>query len=281
MLFLMNIFYFCATLMAHGVEFPGLKGMEYMMAASYDNRACLDTNQTYSIDIAVHFERPIVKAIHEIAKSHINPMITESAAVSGYVGTIFDKLNVFLIQFKVQLHPLLNGYDMNDYMGTIPFDSSCEIGTPITQRASELLKYHKSISPDYIALNLYVTSCIYLPPATPLQEVLTNLKCGRLMTALWKGTKETQTLIMNAIIAGLTNTNLVFSNQTQETVDEIGRALCKYAQGCVGMDGSEIGQLVQGTNIVKYTDVVDSTGNWSDIDNAEGFAAEGVDLHAH
>lgn len=230
-------------------------------AVAFDDMACTNENQTYTVDLKIHSQDSVVKAIHSIAGRSIDSRETESEAIESYFGTIIDELNEYLIRFKVQIHINLDGYDSDDFMGNVAFDMSCEKSSPVVDRTSSAFSFLKQSFNDNIGLHLFVWGCTYISSLAELETVYSNLRCGRVMGVMWKGSGETRDLIKSVILNALTGNSNVYSPENGDYNSSIGPNLCKYVTSCIGMDKSEIGQLVQGTEVIKYTDI-DSESSW-------------------
>ncbi|XP_026475706.1 spore wall protein 7-like [Ctenocephalides felis] len=222
---------------------------EHIAAAAVDSMACTDENKTFTVDLKVHAQDLVIRSIHSIA---------ESESVEAYFGTIIDELNVFLMKFKVQFHLNLDGYNTDDFMGTnAAFDISCEKTSPVIERTSSAFSFYlKQSFTDNIGIHLFIWACPYISSTSELETVYSNLRCGRVMGVLWKGAAETRALIKGVILNALTGSAHAFSASDGSFDASVGPRLCKYVNQCVGMDKSEIGQLVLGTELVKYTGAV-------------------------
>ncbi|TBU04832.1 putative spore wall protein [Hamiltosporidium magnivora] len=221
----------------------------------YDPLSCTTENKTYTVDLKVHTQDSVVKAIHSIATSQIDPHETEREAIVAYFGTIIDELNNFLIKYKVQLHLNLDSYNTDEFMGNISVDPSCEKSSPVIERTSSAFSYLKDSFNDNIGVHLFVWGCIYISNMAELETVYSNLRCGRVIGVLWKGAGETRTIIKTAIMDALTGIQHSYLSDNEFDA-KFAAELCKYVTQCIGMDKSEIGQLVWGTDLVHYTDPV-------------------------
>lgn len=230
---------------------------EQIAAAAVDSMSCTDENKTFTVDLKVHAQDLVVRSIHSMATGAIDNRTSESKAVEAYFGTIIDELNTFLMKFKIQFHLNLDGYNTDDFMGTnAAFDISCEKTSPVIERTSSAYSFLKQSFTDNIGIHLFIWGCPYISSTSELETIYSNLRCGRVMGILWKGLAETKALIKGVILNALSGSAHSFSASDGTFDAAIGPRLCKYVNQCVGMDKSEIGQLVPGTEMVKYTSAV-------------------------
>lgn len=222
-------------------------------AVASDSMACTEENKTYAIDLKIHAQGNVVKAIHSVAMSTLESNITEEEAIDAYFGTIVDEINAYLMRFKVKLNMNLDGYNSDTFMGNVAFDTSCEKGSPVVERTSTAFSFLKKSFNDNIGVHLFVWGCTYLSSLAELETVYTNLRCGRVLGVMWKGTKETRALIKSVLLNGFGNAS-AYSADGSSYDARVGPGLCKYVTSCIGMDKSEIGQLIEGTHVDKYTE---------------------------
>ncbi|ELA45999.1 hypothetical protein VCUG_02510 [Vavraia culicis subsp. floridensis] len=214
---------------------------------------CTSDNKTYSIDLKIHAEESVIRAIHSVALSNIVAHETEREAVSGYFGTIIDEMNDHLMQYKVQLHLKLDAYNTDEFMATISVDPSCEKTSPVIERTSAAFDFLNESFAGNIGCHLFIWGCNYIPPRAELKTIFNSLRCGRVAGLLWRGMDETRELIKNTILDSLVGLEHLYAPSPSEEVNLAGK-LCRYVQQCVGMQSSEIGQLIQGSAPVRYTD---------------------------
>ncbi|ELQ74948.1 hypothetical protein THOM_2110 [Trachipleistophora hominis] len=226
----------------------------WMSYASYQDvmapgLPCTIDNRTYNVDWKIHVQKSIVEAIHSVALSNIVAHETEREAIAGYFGTIFDELNQELLPFKVQFHLKLDGYNTDQTMGALSLDPSCEKSDAVSERTSAALTYLNQSFAGNVGLHLFVWGCNFIPPGSSISAFYSSLRCGRVAGIMWRGMKESRENVKNAIVNAIAG----FIATDQGPVID-GAKLCAYMQQCVGMQGSEIGQLVEGTVPVFYTD---------------------------
>lgn len=222
-------------------------------ALALDSMACTDENQTYAIDLKIHAQGNVVKAIHSVAMSTLDSNITEEEAIDAYFGTIIDEINEYLMRFKVRLNMNLDGYNSDTFMGNVVFDTSCEKESPVVERTSTAFSFLKKSFNDNIGVHVFLWGCTYLSSLAELETVYSNLRCGRVIGVMWKGTKETRSLFRNALLNGISNSGAYYADRSSYDA-RVGPGLCKYVTSCIGMDRSEIGQLIEGTHVDKYTE---------------------------
>lgn len=229
------------------------------VAEDIDSLACINENKTYTIDIKLHSDTGVIEALHSTAKAQLVDSIGESVseveAVAAYYGTVIDEMNAELIKYKLQLHLNLDSYNTDAFMGNVVADKSCEIRSPIPERNSNAFEYLKKSFETNMGVHLFVWSCVFVPSNAELHEVLSNFKCGRVIGVLWSGTLQTRNIIKFAILKAITNAEQEYSANMKFDDMIIGPQLCKYVTGCVGLDKNELGQLISGTEVVKYTDM--------------------------
>lgn len=223
------------------------------IAQNYDVTACTDENKTYTLDLKIHAQDFVVKALNSIANSAVGVIQGEDESVEAYFGTIIDELNEYLIRFKVQLHLNLDAYNTDNFMGNVTFDKSCERESPVEERTNATFEHLKESFKDNIGLHLFVWVCPFVPNNVDLITVLENKRCGRIMGVMWKGTQETRALIKSVILNALTGGRKEYISDSSIYDREIGPRLCDFATSCIGIDSSQIGQEVLGTEVVKYT----------------------------
>ncbi|KCZ77986.1 hypothetical protein H311_00994 [Anncaliia algerae PRA109] len=236
-----------------GIKSPTLKA-EYIAAADVDSMTCAQKNETYTIDLKIHAQKSVINAINSLAKGTGVPEITEADAVNSYFGTIIDEVNLMLIKYKVQLHLSLDAYTIEEFLGaTASFDDSCEKTSAVEERTSTAFSNMLLSFPNNIGIHLFVWGCIFIPSTSELETIKNNHTCGRIMGVLWRGSVETKALIKGVIVNAITGSSDSFSSSDGTYAISIGPKLCDYVTSCIGMDKSEIGQLVPGTELVKYT----------------------------
>lgn len=226
---------------------------EARTVATLADTTCTDENKTYTVEVKVHAQDDVVKSIHSVALG--NTPVDESVSIKSYFGDVIDDLNEYLIRFKVQLHLALDGYNSDDFIGSLAFDKSCEKFSPVTERTSSAFSFMKQSFDDNIGVHLFVWACPYIIETAELHNVYTNQKCGKVIGVLWKGTKETKDLIKDAIIDALSGISGGYAIGDPVYDTTVRPGLCSYVTSCVGMDKSEIGQIIYGTEIVKYTNI--------------------------
>ncbi|KAF7683706.1 Spore wall protein 7 [Astathelohania contejeani] len=214
---------------------------------------CTRENKTYTIDINIHLQKNVIDSLHSILKRRVNANITEEEAVVEYFGTIIDELNDFLKLYRVQLHLLLSSYNIDDFMGGVVGDYSCEVTKPVIERTSAAFSKLKNLHPNDIGFHLFVWGCIFVNGQDDIKTLYNNLKCGRVGGVLWFGSEETRSLIKNTILHGITGVDYDFS-KGGVFGNEIAGKMCSYVTSCVGMDESELGQIVYGTDVLSYTE---------------------------
>lgn len=214
---------------------------------------CTADNKTYNVDFKIHIQESVIKAIHAVALTNIVVHETEREAISGYFGTIIDELNDYFMQYKVQIHLKLDAYNTDEFMATISVDPSCEKTSPVIERTSAAFDYLQNSFAGNIGLHLFIWGCSYIPPNSELKTIFNSLRCGRVAGVLWRGMDETRDLVKNAILDALVGLEHLYVPSPSEDANIAGK-LCRYVQQCIGMTSSEIGQLVQGSVPVRYTD---------------------------
>lgn len=223
-------------------------------ALALDSMACTDENLTYAINLKIHAQDNVVKAIHSVAKSTLDSNITEEEAVVAYFGTMIDEINEYLVRFKVRFNMKLEeGYNSDTFMGSVVFDMSCEKKSPVVERTSTAFSLLKKDFKDNIGVHVFFWGCIYLSSLAELEKMYSNQKCGRVIGVMWKGTKETRALFKNALLNGFSKTSAYYADKSSYDA-RLGPGLCKYVTSCIGMDKSEIGELIEGTHVDKYTE---------------------------
>lgn len=230
-----------------------LKSCAYRNDLMAPDIPCTSDNKTYTVDIKIHAQENVIRAIHAVALSNIVAHETEREAVAGYFGTIIDELNDYLIDYKVQVHLKLDSYHTDQYMGTINVDPSCEKSSPVIERTSVAFNFLQESFTGNIGLHLFVWGCIFIPPNSELKTLVPSMRCGRVTGVLWRGMDETRDLIKYAIMDALVGNEHLYVTAPVEEVNMSAR-LCRYVQQCVGMQSSELGQQVAGTVPVRYTD---------------------------
>lgn len=221
---------------------------------------CTDENKTYVVNVKIHSQDDVVKAIHSVALG--SGEVDEPDAIMSYFSSIFDSLNRYMMRFKVQVHLDLNGYNSDDFMGSFAFDKSCEKNSPVIERTSSAFAFLEKDFKDDIGLHLFLWSCPYIADSFELRGVKQSEKCGRAIGVMWRGTKETKFLIMNAIIHALSGIFQGYGLGNPAYDLSVMPGLCKYVTICLGMQKTEIGQIVYGTEIIKYTDIGNTDFCW-------------------
>lgn len=214
---------------------------------------CTQDNKTYTVDLKVHLQDSVIQAIFDVARSSAAANETEREAVSGYLGTIIDELNDYLLDYKVQIHLKLDAYNVDQFMAQISVDPSCEKTSPVIDRTSAAFDFLQDSFAGNIGLHLFIWGCIYVPPNSELKAIYNSLKCGRVGGVLWTGMDETRDLIKNTIIDALVGLEQLHKPSPAQEAN-ISAELCKYVQNCIGMKPTELGQLIGGTTPVRYTD---------------------------
>lgn len=214
---------------------------------------CTQDDKTFTVDIKVHLEESVIKAIHSVAQSNVAANETEREAVASYLGTIFDELNLYLLSLKVQVHLKLDAYNIDQFMATISVDPSCEKTSPVIERTSAAFDFLQESYSGNIGVHIFVWGCINVPPNSDLKSIFNSYRCGRVGGLMWRGMYETRELIKNTIIdifSSLEHINL----KSPALKENIQKQVCQYVQECIGMKPTELGQLVGGSLPVRYTD---------------------------
>lgn len=214
---------------------------------------CTQDDKTYTVDVKVHLEESVIQAIYNVARSSIEANETEREAVSGYLGTIFDELNDFLMDLKVQVHLKLDAYNIDQFMATISVDPSCEKTSPVIERTSAAFDFLQESYSGNIGIHIFIWGCIFIPPNSDLKAIFNSYRCGRVGGLMWQGMDQTRDLIKNTIIDVFASLEHI-RKQSPSLKDNISKQVCQFVQECIGMKPTELGQLVGGTTPVRYTD---------------------------
>lgn len=214
---------------------------------------CTLDNKTYTIDVKIHLEQSVISAIYNVARSSIAADETEREAVAGYFGTIFDELNEFLLDLKVQVHLKLDAYNMEQFMPSVTSDPSCEKASPVVERTSAAFEWLQGSYSGNIGIHFFLYGCIYRPPNSEMKAIFNSYRCGRVSGAIWIGMDETRELVKNTILDMLASLEHI-KVQSPSLKANVSKQICQYVQDCIGMKSSELGQLVAGTTPVRYTD---------------------------
>ncbi|KRH92487.1 hypothetical protein M153_5422000952 [Pseudoloma neurophilia] len=214
---------------------------------------CTADDKTFTVDVKVHLEESVINAIYNVAKSTPAANETEREAVAGYLGTIFDEMNDYLIDLKVQLHLKLDSYNIDKFMATITTDPSCEKNNAVVERTSAAFDYLQESYSGNIGLHMFIWGCIYVAPNSDLKAIFNSYRCGRVAGVVWQGMEQTRDLIKNTLIDVFASLEHI-RTQTPSLKENVSKQVCQFVQSCIGMKTSELGQLVGGTTPVRYTD---------------------------
>lgn len=197
---------------------------------------CAPENYLYKINVKVHTNREVIKAINEESVHARDEKNSEKDALEDYYGKIFETLNEAMEPYRVVFDLDLRDYDLNDYISTMTSSSlSCERKDSIVNKVADTYEEMLKSTIDRVGLHLFVYGCMHIPSNNDLTGVFKHKACGRVSGVLYNGIADTKNLIISALLTSISNSK-IDNVEMLKTNTLVNGAVCSFVSSCYKKD---------------------------------------------